>query len=92
MPELHEHDVMTCRACGRDERASEGSPCADCGTFICLVCTMRGVVFCKSCAPRHEGLGADARDRGAGDERGGGPGEWRGPGGRGESGGGRGAW
>lgn len=51
---------MTCRACDRAERASEGYPCADCGTFICLVCTMRGVVFCRSCAPRHTGPGADA--------------------------------
>ena len=47
---------MTCRACGREERASEGYPCADCGTFICLICTMRGVVFCRTCEPKHPGL------------------------------------
>jgi hypothetical protein len=40
---------MTCRACGREERASEGYPCADCGTFICLVCNMRGVDRCRAC-------------------------------------------
>jgi hypothetical protein len=56
MPELREHDAMTCRACGREERASEGYPCADCGTFICLICTMRGVVFCRTCAPKHPDL------------------------------------
>jgi hypothetical protein len=44
------HDRMVCRACGRNERASEGYPCANCGTFICLICTMRGVVLCRSCA------------------------------------------
>lgn len=27
-------DAMICRACGREERASEGYPCADCGTFV----------------------------------------------------------
>jgi len=56
MPELREHDAMICRACGREERASEGYPCADCGTFICLLCTMRGVVFCRTCAPKHPDL------------------------------------
>ena len=40
---------MICRACGNEERASEGYPCADCGTFICLICTFRGVTRCKSC-------------------------------------------
>ena len=39
MAEIHEHDAMDCRACGREERASEGYPCASCGTFICLICT-----------------------------------------------------
>ena len=41
---------MTCRSCGNEERASEGYPCADCGTFICLVCSMRGIQYCKRCA------------------------------------------
>jgi hypothetical protein len=49
MTKLQEHDAMTCRACGREERASEGYPCAECGTFICLICNMRGVTLCKSC-------------------------------------------
>jgi hypothetical protein len=49
MAELHEYDAMTCRACGRDERASEGYPCAQCGTFICLICNFRGVTLCSDC-------------------------------------------
>ncbi len=40
---------MRCRACGREERASEGYPCSDCGTFICLICTFRGVTRCAAC-------------------------------------------
>jgi hypothetical protein len=43
-------DAMICRACGREERASEGYPCSGCGTFICLICTFRGVVECRQCA------------------------------------------
>ena len=50
MADLHEHDGMTCRSCGREERASEGYPCRTCGTFICLVCNMRGVVACARCS------------------------------------------
>jgi hypothetical protein len=49
MAELQEHDAMACRACGREERASEGYPCANCGTFICLICSFRGVTLCKAC-------------------------------------------
>ena len=26
-----------CRACGNEERASEGYPCTECGTFVCLI-------------------------------------------------------
>ncbi|MDH4132984.1 MAG: hypothetical protein OEV95_14400 [Gemmatimonadota bacterium] len=48
-PELKEKDAMICRACGREERASEGYPCEVCGTFICLPCTNRGVVRCRKC-------------------------------------------
>jgi len=48
-PKLKEHDGMQCRSCGNEERASEGYPCADCGTFICLICTFRGVTRCKAC-------------------------------------------
>lgn len=43
-------DQMECRACGRPERASEGYPCRDCGTFVCLPCTLRGVERCRACA------------------------------------------
>ena len=50
MVELHEHDAMICRACGKEERASEGYPCTNCGTFICLICSMRGVILCARCA------------------------------------------
>src|SRR5207302_1605326 len=48
-PKLMEHDAMVCRYCGNEERASEGYPCADCGTFICLICSFRGVTRCKAC-------------------------------------------
>ncbi len=46
---MTEIDKMVCRACGNDERASEGYPCESCGTFICVVCNMRGVGLCKAC-------------------------------------------
>ncbi|GMV08906.1 MAG: hypothetical protein AMXMBFR55_06400 [Gemmatimonadota bacterium] len=46
----HEHDAMTCRACGNEERASEGYPCNGCGTFICVICSMKGVTLCRKCA------------------------------------------
>jgi hypothetical protein len=49
MAQLQERDAMICRACGKEERASEGYPCADCGTFICVICNMRGVTRCKAC-------------------------------------------
>jgi hypothetical protein len=52
MAELHEYDAMACRACGREERASEGYPCAKCGTFICLICNFRGVTLCRDCGDR----------------------------------------
>ena len=48
----HEVDAMVCRACGNEERASEGYPCEGCGTFICLICSMRGVSVCKACAAK----------------------------------------
>ncbi|HET8632643.1 MAG TPA: hypothetical protein VFL88_00740 [Gemmatimonadales bacterium] len=44
-----ERDAMRCRACGNEERASEGYPCERCGTFICLICTFRGVTLCADC-------------------------------------------
>ena len=40
---------MVCRACGNEERASEGYPCTECGTFVCLICSFRGVILCKAC-------------------------------------------
>jgi hypothetical protein len=49
--ERKEKDAMICRACGREERASEGYPRDNCGTFICLICSFRGVVLCAACAP-----------------------------------------
>ncbi|MEO7368298.1 MAG: hypothetical protein ABIZ36_10095 [Gemmatimonadaceae bacterium] len=50
MTELREKDAMLCRACGNEERASEGYPCTGCGTFICVMCSFRGVVQCRTCA------------------------------------------
>ena len=44
-----EIDMMVCRSCGNEERASEGMPCSDCGTFICQICDMRGINLCKAC-------------------------------------------
>ena len=49
MTELREKDAMECRACGNEERASEGYPCIECGTFICVMCTFRGIVTCRAC-------------------------------------------
>jgi hypothetical protein len=49
MTEQREKDGMICRACGREERASEGYPCQNCGTFICLICSFRGVTLCANC-------------------------------------------
>ena len=43
-------DAMVCRSCGREERASEGYPCVRCGTFICVICSMRGIELCRTCA------------------------------------------
>ena len=63
MAEIHEHDAMGCRACGREERASEGYPCANCGTFICLICTFRGVTLCRECAAKEADGRRDRRHR-----------------------------
>jgi len=52
MTSLRERDAMTCRACGNEERASEGYPCVKCGTFVCVVCNMRGVSECRACAEK----------------------------------------
>ena len=55
MTELKEHDGMMCRACGREERATEGYPCAECGTFICLICSFKGVTLCAECQAKQKG-------------------------------------
>jgi hypothetical protein len=66
MAELHEHDAMACRACGREERASEGYPCTNCGTFICLICSFRGVTLCKDCETAGQrGSGAGGHSSGS---------------------------
>lgn len=54
MTEMHERDAMICRACEKEERASEGYPCEDCGTFICLMCTFRGITLCRSCVDKRK--------------------------------------
>jgi hypothetical protein len=46
---LRERDAMICRACQNQERASEGYPCINCGTFLCIICTFRGVIYCRKC-------------------------------------------
>ena len=50
MTELKEHDAMRCRSCGNEERASEGYPCENCGTFICVICNMKGITRCAQCS------------------------------------------
>jgi hypothetical protein len=56
MPENNvEQDRMVCRSCGNEERASEGYPCADCGTFLCLLCTFKGVTLCTNCQAKLKG-------------------------------------
>jgi hypothetical protein len=42
-------DMMVCRACDTEQRPSEGYPCVDCGTFICIICEIRGVIRCRKC-------------------------------------------
>ena len=52
MTGIQEKDSMICRACGNEERASEGYPCVSCGTFICVMCNIRGVIKCRACAEK----------------------------------------
>jgi hypothetical protein len=47
-------DRMTCRACGKEERASEGYPCMRCGTFLCVMCNLKGIVLCAQCQAEPE--------------------------------------
>ncbi len=53
--ELPGGDAMLCRRCGKEERASEGYPCLGCGTFLCLICTFRGQVYCVACEQGEKG-------------------------------------
>ena len=46
---MPERDMMICRSCGTEERASEGYPCDECGTFTCLICELRGITVCRAC-------------------------------------------
>jgi hypothetical protein len=57
---MNERDAMLCRSCGKEERASEGYPCADCGTFLCTICDMRGVTRCAACEAAAHARGAGA--------------------------------
>lgn len=59
---MGERDSMVCRACGREERASEGYPCDVCGTFICQICALRGVVICAKCAEDRAARGGGSAD------------------------------
>jgi hypothetical protein len=53
---MSERDMMVCRSCGNEERASEGYPCQDCGTFLCLICDNRGITLCKACREKRNML------------------------------------
>jgi hypothetical protein len=57
---------MICRSCGREERASEGYPCKDCGTFICIMCVFKGVVRCERCAVAEASAQGQVLPQGAG--------------------------
>lgn len=46
---LEELERMKCRYCGNEDRASEGYPCDDCGAFICIICSIRGITMCREC-------------------------------------------
>jgi hypothetical protein len=60
--QLQERDAMMCRSCGNEERASEGYPCVDCGTFICQMCDMRGITRCRDCQVKRASSRAVAGD------------------------------
>jgi hypothetical protein len=51
---IQERDAMICRSCGNEERASEGYPCVDCGTFLCVICDMRGITLCRECQAKRQ--------------------------------------
>ena len=56
---MSERDLMVCRACGKEERASEGYPCENCGTFICQICVLKGVTLCASCQAAEDATDAE---------------------------------
>lgn len=55
-----ERDAMVCRSCGNEERASEGYPCVDCNTFICIICDMRGIIRCRTCQAKKDAAAGGA--------------------------------
>ncbi len=59
---MAERDLMLCRACGKEERASEGYPCEACGTFICQICVLKGVTLCASCQALEDAEGDEDED------------------------------
>ena len=63
MTELKERDMMVCRSCGKEERASEGYPCVDSCTFICMICNFRGVSLCKVCQELRDEQAGDAKGK-----------------------------
>jgi len=65
---MAERDVMVCRSCAQEERASEGYPCENCGTFVCQICVMRGVTLCASCQALEDAEDTDAGDDAGNDE------------------------
>lgn len=64
---MSELDMMVCRACGKEERASEGYPCDVCGTFICQICSLRGITVCAKCSADAAAAGDAPRGDGAPD-------------------------
>lgn len=56
MTHLEEREAMICRSCGNEERASEGYPCSDCGTFVCMMCAWRGMERCAACTVKAAAL------------------------------------
>jgi hypothetical protein len=63
MTQLRERDAMICRSCGKEERASEGYPCVDCGTFVCNICNLRGIELCAECAAKRKAAAATPSEK-----------------------------
>ena len=64
MPDLKEKDSMVCRSCANEERASEGYPCISCGTFICIMCSFKGILQCKQCEAQQPVIETVSRNTG----------------------------